>query len=163
MASVKVFSVFIGGLMLAGCASHPQYYYVPEQDPGRGLVPEVEADTRTEAVAPVEPVEQPYAYIDPVSAKPAKRSAGVEQLVALSEQQRNDEQYDAAAASLERALRISPTDPDLYYRLALVRMQQGRYDQADQLARRGLSVTQDAAQRARLQRLVEQAQSRMRG
>ncbi|MEJ6654791.1 MAG: tetratricopeptide repeat protein [Pseudomonas sp.] len=46
---------------------------------------------------------------------------------------------NSASASLERALRIAPREPQVLYRLAQVRLDQGDAAQAEQLARRGLS------------------------
>lgn len=44
-----------------------------------------------------------------------------------------------ASASLERAQRIAPREPQVLYRLAEVRLAQGNPAQAEQLARRGLT------------------------
>jgi len=41
---------------------------------------------------------------------------------------------DAASATLERALRIDPRNPQLWHRLAAIRLQQGKPAQAEQLA-----------------------------
>lgn len=46
---------------------------------------------------------------------------------------------EGAAATAERALRISPRDAYLWYRLAAIRYQQQRYSEADGFARRALS------------------------
>jgi tetratricopeptide (TPR) repeat protein len=43
---------------------------------------------------------------------------------------------DAAVASFERALRIEPRNPALWYELAKLRLQQGQYQQAEGLAAR---------------------------
>lgn len=46
---------------------------------------------------------------------------------------------EGAAATAERALRISPRDAYLWYRLAAIRYQQQRYTDADGFARRAQS------------------------
>lgn len=46
---------------------------------------------------------------------------------------------DRAAALCERALRISPRDGQVWYKLATIRFQQGRYADAQGFARRALS------------------------
>ncbi len=56
---------------------------------------------------------------------------------------------DGAAEALERALRIEPRNPVLWHNLAVVRMRQKRWSQAENLARRSLSY---AAGDRRLQR-----------
>lgn len=51
-----------------------------------------------------------------------------------AERQRNQGNYKAAAATLERALRISPRDALLWNRLATVRIELREYDQVENLA-----------------------------
>jgi len=55
-------------------------------------------------------------------------------LLRQAEQQRRTRSYVGAAATLERALGIQPEAPDIWNRLARVRMEQGRYAQAGHLA-----------------------------
>jgi tetratricopeptide (TPR) repeat protein len=49
-------------------------------------------------------------------------------------------QHEQAASYLERALRIEPNDPRLWHRLAKVRYDQGRYQQAVNLAKRSIAL-----------------------
>jgi tetratricopeptide (TPR) repeat protein len=57
---------------------------------------------------------------------------------------------DAAAASLERALRIEPRNAELWSRLAAIRLEQGQPDQAEQLALKSNSLSpRDARLQAR--------------
>jgi len=63
-----------------------------------------------------------------------------------------------AAASLERALRIEPRNPRLWQELARVRLQQGDYVQAENVAARSNSwAGSDSALRAENWRLIAQA------
>ena len=63
-----------------------------------------------------------------------------------------------AAASLERALRIEPRNPRLWQELARVRLKQGDYAQAENVARRSNSwAGGEAALRAENWRLIAQA------
>lgn len=48
-------------------------------------------------------------------------------------------ELERAGALCERALRIAPRDAQLWYKLASIRLQQLRYDDADGTARRALS------------------------
>ncbi|WP_257283596.1 tetratricopeptide repeat protein [Endozoicomonas sp. SESOKO1] len=48
--------------------------------------------------------------------------------------------FGEAESLLGRAMRISPTAPDVYYQLALLRRDQGRFAQSRQLAERALSL-----------------------
>lgn len=64
----------------------------------------------------------------------------------------------AAAASLERALRIEPRNPRLWHELARVRLKQGQYAQAESVAARSNSwAGEDRALRAENWRLIAQA------
>lgn len=69
--------------------------------------------------------------------------------------------YGAASATLERALRIEPTAPALWLELARVRLLEGEFRQAEQLARKAESLAapgSPAAQESR--RLLEEALQR---
>jgi len=59
-------------------------------------------------------------------------------LGSASEQQGNGN-LPGAAASLERAQRIAPREPQVLYRLAEVRLEQGEAELAEQIAQRALS------------------------
>jgi tetratricopeptide (TPR) repeat protein len=46
----------------------------------------------------------------------------------------------AAESSLERAQRIAPRDPEIYYELADIRRLEGQWQQAEQLALKGTNM-----------------------
>jgi Tfp pilus assembly protein PilF len=52
-------------------------------------------------------------------------------------------QTAVAAETLERALRLAPTDATLWHRLARVRLTEGRPDLAESLARKSMSLAPD--------------------
>jgi predicted Zn-dependent protease len=63
-----------------------------------------------------------------------------------------------AAASLERALRIEPRNPRLWQELARVRLKQGQYAQAENVAARSNSFAgSDSALRAENWRVIAEA------
>lgn len=66
---------------------------------------------------------------------------------------------EEAAAALERALRIEPANPELWARLAEVRLEQGQPRQAEPLALKALDLAEPADRelRARCHRLVARA------
>jgi tRNA(Glu) U13 pseudouridine synthase TruD len=70
-------------------------------------------------------------------------------LVKLAERQRQAGDYVDAAATLERALRIQPLETSeqayLWNRLASIRMEQGLYSQAGNLASRSNALAKDQA------------------
>lgn len=70
----------------------------------------------------------------------ALRNPAVAELsqAALQAEQAND--LDRAAMLLERALRIEPRDPEVLQQMAEVRLDQGRWEQAENHARRSFDV-----------------------
>ncbi|WP_152226093.1 tetratricopeptide repeat protein [Pseudomonas sp. SCB32] len=61
-------------------------------------------------------------------------------LLTTASQQQGGGDLNGAAASLERAQRIAPREPQVLYKLAQVRQAQGDAAQAEQVARRGLTL-----------------------
>jgi cytochrome c-type biogenesis protein CcmH/NrfG len=79
-------------------------------------------------------------------------------LLDQAEQQANAGELEPAAASLERAIRIDPRNPVLWYHLATVRLSQGESSQAEQLAVKSNSLAAgNRTQQARNWRLIAQA------
>jgi tetratricopeptide (TPR) repeat protein len=140
-------------LLLAACASGPEPVEAPVEEP-------TAAETPASAPAPeAAPLEEARTYalpddqsapIDPgppadqTGAAPAPASANTDTpsnpaVIALLDSaaaQARSGDAEQAAATLERALRIEPKNPWLWHRLAVLRMQQGRCDQAMELATR---------------------------
>ena len=97
--------------------------------------------------APVAPAPAPevVAYAAPPPPAPnLPPAAGA--VAAQAEQQRQRGDYVGAAATLERALRIQPQEAYLWNRLAGVRLEQGRYAQAGNLAQRSNALAKDQPQ-----------------
>ncbi len=111
----------------AGPGSEPAVKSTPEQEtpaqpakvPSQGATPA----PRAIAAAPPPP---PTPSLSPAVSK----------LVKQAERQRRVRNYVSAAANLERALGLQPLEPYVWNRLARVRMEQGRYAQARNLASR---------------------------
>ena len=61
-------------------------------------------------------------------------------LLTTAQQQQAGGELNGASSSLERAQRVAPREPQVLYRLAQVRMAQGDAPQAEQFARRGLTL-----------------------
>ncbi|CAM3241141.1 tetratricopeptide repeat protein [Pseudomonas gessardii] len=61
-------------------------------------------------------------------------------LLTTAQQQQAGGDLNGASSSLERAQRVAPREPQVLYRLAQVRMAQGDAAQAEQFARRGLTM-----------------------
>ncbi|MGH8473334.1 MAG: tetratricopeptide repeat protein [Gammaproteobacteria bacterium] len=74
-----------------------------------------------------------------ISVVPAVSSAvsrAVAALLRLARSQAEAGHGEQAAATLERALRIEPRNPWLWHRLAVLRLQQGYWDRAAELAKK---------------------------
>ncbi len=76
-----------------------------------------------------------YAYRQSVpTPKPSARNPAVVALETSADRQRRAGDLDGAVASLERALRVDSRDPLLWHQLARLRLTQGRYGMAADLA-----------------------------
>ena len=81
----------------------------------------------------------------PLPSEAPTQQASHSAVIALAKQaetQANQGDYSSAAAKLERAIRIEPSNPSLYLRLAHIRNSQQRWVQAEQIARKGLIYSQ---------------------
>jgi Tfp pilus assembly protein PilF len=135
-------------LFVQGCSTAPPARYPPpvvEQD---GAAPE-------EAARPVAPgSSQPQ----PVPPAVTTSSPAVVALLGQAENQANNGDLGAAAASLERAIRIEPRNPLLWYHLATVRLAQQEAGQAEQLAAKSNSLAAgNRVQQSRNWRLIARA------
>ncbi len=142
LTAVPAASALLAVLAAAGCATAPP---APVAGPGGAPVEEV-------------PAPSPGA---PPAAPPARGP-----VLALLDEARAAERagdLEAAAAAVERALRIAPGDAALWHRLARIRLAQGLPRQAESLARRSLALApRDRALAARNWRLIARAR-RARG
>ncbi len=84
------------------------------------------------------------AYVPPAPAKPGV-SVPAETLLKDAERQNQERDYSAAAATLERALRIEPRNAYLWNRLAHVRLNQGQHNLAGNLADRSNALSKEAS------------------
>jgi tetratricopeptide (TPR) repeat protein len=91
-----------------------------------------------------QPLDQPQEQVKVTPVNGAvKANVVVLSLLDRAQQQELNGDEQAAEASLERAIRIAPRYPKSYFRLALLRYKQGRYDQACSLAEKSLSLGAD--------------------
>ncbi len=74
------------------------------------------------------------AGLQPGAPPPPSRNEAVVALLGQAQTQLSAGRSEAAGASLERALRIEPRNPLLWQELARVRLDQGQYRQAENLA-----------------------------
>lgn len=137
-------------LALAGCSTSsgvPVEQRTPEpqsRSDGRDpSAPLPERQTRIEELPP--PEGQAEQQQDPVQAPPQRpeqprASSAVVALLETAREQAAAGQDEQAAANLERALRIEPKNPWLWHRLGVLRLQQGNYQAAVDLAQKSNSL-----------------------
>lgn len=147
-------------VLLAGCASST--YRAPVED--RNGRPPVSESAQPATGVVVRPVESVPLQTRPLSTSPLPESApqvspqptwtpepaprashssrnpAVVALLTNAQKQTRGGSLNAAQASLERAQRIAPRDPEVYYQLADLQRRKGDYRQAEQMALRGLEV-----------------------
>lgn len=68
-------------------------------------------------------------------------SSAVIALLDNADRQTRSGELDTAAAGLERALRLEPRNPQIWQRLAEIRLQQGQLSQAENLAAKSTSLS----------------------
>lgn len=143
--------------LLQGCSSTASREHTPPVVEKGRQAPVQRPDSRTGV--PVQT--QPYLHPPlPSQDAPVVRSqpTAVVALLDQAEQQANAGELEPAAASLERAIRIDPRNPVLWYHLATVRLSQGEASQAEQLAVKSNSLAAgNRTQQARNWRLIAQA------
>ncbi len=144
-------------LLLQACA--PTYYpprgeRLPPPVVEQGMPPP--GDTRQPP--PVTSVPQP---LPPATTRP--QPPAVVALLDTAEHQANSGDLEAAAATLERAIRIDPRNPVLWYHLATVRLSQGDAQAAEQLANKSNSLASgNTAQQRRNWQLIARARHAQR-
>lgn len=165
---MKRIALPLGALLLAGCVG-PNPYVTPVEDHGSpattqaptpGSVQTVETPPGV-SVQPVEEVpvfrpqrEPSQPTTDELNVQPqsSSTSAGNAAVVALldgAQQSTAGGDLRAAQNSLERALRIAPQDPQVYYQLADVQRRLGQFLQAEQVALKGINVASGQPQQLR--------------
>lgn len=136
--------------MLSACAA-PSPYEAPE----RPATPEQPSPpVETQPGSPPTTIEKPEPLPEPATREPVLGPAS-RSLVEHAQVQLASKNYAVAASSIERALRIEPGNPLLWIELGKVRQAEGNYVQAENLARKAISMSIQAPQtQARAWQLV---------
>lgn len=140
--SVRLVIVAALSLLFAGCGggirTDAPAPVVGGEEGGRAPSAPAGAEIRPYVPPSTPPLRGPQEGV----ARPVPNRA-VQVLLQRSQDQLRDGDLNAAAASLERAIRISPRDPEPWYRLAVVRERQGRFGQAADLAAKSNALAGD--------------------
>lgn len=160
----RVLTLTVPLVLLAGCIG-PNPYITPVESrsvepvtpPPSGTVVPVQPSTAV-SVSPIldTPTFRPSAPQAPTGQLPAvsqpvapqselpalnqNSSSAVVALLGEARQAADRGDLSGAESQVERALRISPRDPQVYLQLASLKRQQGEYLQAEQVALRGVAV-----------------------
>lgn len=129
--------------------------------PSSGSEQERPPSSQSESSPPAVP---PLAKLEslPAVRLPAQNNRAVASLLLTAERQKKAGELEGAVATLERALSIEPRNSVIWNRMAELRFEQGRYDQAAQLAAKSnLFVGANMALQARNYRLVALAKDTM--
>jgi tetratricopeptide (TPR) repeat protein len=141
--------------LLVGCAQAPvsrppvvdASWRANEDDrviPSKRVVPKESAGSKTQndernKVTPIEPI----AKIEPVDQPKGAREIAPPVLSLLEEadQLRTAGDFVGASARLERAQRIAPTEPEVYFQLSSLRLEQGSLEDAVNIATQGVDLS----------------------
>jgi hypothetical protein len=161
-------------LAFSGCSLAPFKTGSPTSAPPSGSKPR-EAGAGPVLTAPTEirrPDGEPVIEMPPPAqlprerpkAPPATLSPASRTLVSQAQAQRKKGDLPGATVSLERALRIEPKNPLLWLEMGRLRMDQRNYPQAENMARKALSMSvgDDATQSAAWRLIADSLRARDR-
>ncbi|KGK42335.1 hypothetical protein LH51_08070 [Nitrincola sp. A-D6] len=167
MSWEKIGLAVVGGLLLTGCATSNPFSNIPVEDrssqaseptqPGSSgvvvtpsdpgiLVRPIESEpvirAQRDNLPPADEVWQPaqQPVTEPTEQQPSTQNTAVLALLDSAKQDSAGGDLRAAQARLERAQRISPREPEVYYQLADVKRQLGQFMDAEQVALKGVDV-----------------------
>jgi len=127
--------------LLAACAA-PSPYQKPAPPPSGQQQPETPPPEQQPGQAPSttpEPTPPPAPVVREPTLGAASRA-----LMGQAQTQMATKNYVVAASSIERALRIEPDNPLLWIELGKVRLAEGNYVQAENMARKAVSMAVNA-------------------
>jgi tetratricopeptide (TPR) repeat protein len=150
------FFAIAGSVLLMGCAGTQVAPPVVDGTQQAGEQDRV----RQQAAAPAPQREEPVAntqvtpvQVAKIQAQPIQSEApqqsseispAVLDLLEQADLQASQGNRESAVATLERALRIAPREPEVYYQMARVRLDMGEAREAEQLALKAVDLAPDA-------------------
>ncbi|PCH84161.1 MAG: hypothetical protein COB26_10695 [Piscirickettsiaceae bacterium] len=132
---VNMLAVVLTVLALTACADMSMYNQVPAPVGQAGRAP-AEVNTYPIESPSFEAIEDQYVP-NPTQSTTIKNPAVIA-LLGDARQKRQQGEFSVAASKLERAVRIAPRDGEIWYELASIRLQQGRYQSAESLAKKSI-------------------------
>lgn len=104
--------------------------------------------------APAKMLKDPEPVLMPEASPYTQREDAQGSLLNEAWQALSEGRLDDADIWLGRAIRVNPTNPEIYYHMALLRQQQGLAEQARQLAGRAKSLGPNPGLERKLQHLI---------
>lgn len=154
---MKAFPLLLVTIALSACQLPNPYDTSPyprAPTPPSGEPPQV-------PTSPGEPTPAPQAPVETEPQRPVREyqlSAASKALVTQAQTQAASGDVSTAAATIERALRIEPSNPLLWIELGRLREREGSYAQAESLGRKALSLaTGDARAQSSAWQLIADA------
>jgi Tetratricopeptide repeat len=143
-STMSVRSIFpLAAALALGACAVPSPYRVPSQPPAPPENPSGGTPATTTPAPTPESIPESAPPPAPVVKEPTLSSAS-RALVTQAQSQVAAKNFPVAAAALERALRIEPDNPLLWIELGKVRQEEGNYVQAENMARKALSMSVNA-------------------
>jgi tetratricopeptide (TPR) repeat protein len=136
----RVWAALAVSAVLSACAV-PSPYEKPAPPPQQQ--PPSETPPQTQPGEPPSTTPEPAPPPAPVIREPTLGAAS-RALVSQAQTQMATKNYVVAASSIERALRIEPDNPLLWIELGKVRLAEGNYVQAENMARKAVSMSVNA-------------------
>lgn len=158
MLNMKKNSFFILIIVMGftGCSTSPTVPQVPIEDHSASteqleerehvIVSPVPDDAGIASQQDIDEVSsianKPIVPVSPAVIEPRKQNAAVIALLDSAHQYKQDGDLRSAQTSLQRAQRIAPRDPEVYYALANTHRELQNYALAEQVALKGVSIVQ---------------------
>ena len=141
--------------LLCACSVFREPGPAPVAVPPHGAVPSGAPGTAQPQPAPPPPAAQPVPEAPRPPPKNFRLGPAAAALVSQAHAQARTGNYEPAAATLERALRIEPENPILWIELGQVRLDEGNAAQADGMGHKALALAAgDARAQASAWRLI---------
>jgi len=138
--------------IISACTTTPQITQVPTPSSPTVVVIEKSPEPiirPAPVYIPSEPVNKTIVPQSPTSIAQEQQSDAVIALLNAAEQSQQEGDYQSAQNTLQRAQRIAPRDPEVYYKLAESHRDLEDYKLAEHVALKGVSIAQGQQQQLR--------------
>lgn len=146
------YSVVVLTCVISACSTTPQIAQMPTPSSPSVVITEKSPEpvVRPDPVyIPSEPVNKAIVPQSPTSIAQEQQNDAVIALLSAAEQSQQEGDYQSAQNTLQRAQRIAPRDPEVYYRLAESHRDLEDYKLAEHVALKGVSIVQGQQQQLR--------------